>query len=43
MLKDPNQASLIWEEWRNEQRDVDQMWDCSIKQKQNDNEIYLLF
>jgi len=30
-------------EWRDEQRDVDQMGDCSTKQEQNDNKICLQF
>jgi len=30
-------------EWRDEQPDVDEMEDCSIKQEQNDRKIYLLF
>jgi len=39
-LKDQRQASLIQEnKWRDEQRDVDQMRDCSIKQEQNDMKI----
>jgi len=29
--------------WRDAQRDADQMGDCSIKQEQNDDKIYLLF
>jgi len=43
MLKDQRQASLTQEkEWRDEQRDVDQMGYYSTKQEQNDNKIYFL-
>jgi len=43
-LKDQIQASLIGPmEWRDEQRDADQMGDCFVKQEQNDNKIYLVF
>jgi len=43
-MKDWTQASLIWEkEWRDEQPDVDEMGDCSIKQEEHYSKSYLLF
>jgi len=40
-MKDQTYASLVYEkEWCDEQPDVDQMEDCSIKQEQNENKIY---
>jgi len=33
---------MLEKEWRDEQPDVNEMGDCSIKQVQNDSKIYLL-